>query len=95
MLKRKREQQDIQLLAKRGVADSSKHRSNIHQVVRSRATNNLETHNNMGHMVRRGTRNNMESISDDSETEEPSDHDIEETQDDAGYESHKPIYNYL
>ena len=37
----------------------------------------------------------MENISDDYETEEPSDHDIEETQDDAGYESHKPIYNYL
>ncbi|KAK0570846.1 hypothetical protein LWI29_007385 [Acer saccharum] len=56
----------------------------MHQMVRSRATNNLETQNNMGHVVRRGTCNNMESMSDDSETEEPSDYDIEETQDDAG-----------
>ncbi|KAK4840038.1 hypothetical protein QYF36_026808 [Acer negundo] len=56
----------------------------MHQVVRSRATNNLETQNNMRHVVRRGTCNNVESMSDDSETEEPSDHDIEETQDDAG-----------
>ncbi|KAK0592180.1 hypothetical protein LWI29_014622 [Acer saccharum] len=84
MLKRKREQQDIQLLARKGVVDSSKYRSNMHQIVRSRATNNLETQNNMGHVVRRGTCNNMESMSDDSETEEPSDYDIEETQDDAG-----------
>ncbi|KAK1587156.1 hypothetical protein Q3G72_010228 [Acer saccharum] len=84
MLKRKREQQDIQLLARKGVVDSSKHKSNMHQIVRSRATNNLETQNNMGHVVRRGTCNNMESMSDDSETEEPSDYDIEETQDDAG-----------
>ncbi|KAK1557712.1 hypothetical protein Q3G72_030134 [Acer saccharum] len=84
MLKHKREQQDIQLLARKGVIDSSKHRSNMHQVVRSRATNNLETQNNMGHVVRRGTCNNMESMSDDSETEEPSDYDIEETQDDVG-----------
>ncbi|KAK1553602.1 hypothetical protein Q3G72_001010 [Acer saccharum] len=61
MLKRKREQQDIQLLARRGVVGNSKHRSNMHQVVRSRATNNLETQNNMRHVVRRGTCNNMES----------------------------------
>ncbi|KAK1554441.1 hypothetical protein Q3G72_012225 [Acer saccharum] len=61
MLKRKREQQDIQILAGRGVVGNSKHRNNMHQVVRSRATNNLETQNNMRHVVRRGTCNNMES----------------------------------
>ncbi|KAI9192838.1 hypothetical protein LWI28_028327 [Acer negundo] len=84
MLKRKREQQDIQLLARMGVVDSSKYKSNMYQVVTSRVTNNLETQNNMRHVVKRGTCNNMESMSDDSETEEPSDHDIEETEDDSG-----------
>ncbi|KAK4852912.1 hypothetical protein QYF36_001057 [Acer negundo] len=84
MLKRKREQQDIQLLARMGVVDSSKYKSNMYQVVTSRVTNNLETQNNMRHVVKRGACNNMESMSDDSETEEPSDHDIEETEDDSG-----------
>ncbi|KAL5794954.1 hypothetical protein ACOSP7_003548 [Xanthoceras sorbifolium] len=87
----------MQQVLERDVVSISNNKSNVQQVAEMRdsrsrdnrnnielgnrsSINNLETRNNMGNVVD----NNLEVTSDDSETEAPSDQDIDEIEDDGG-----------